>query len=196
MGRVGKKLKMRRIKPYLLTRLPKVKLNEPFERYKVRIPVRLRHMPDDVLEQWPFEVDVVRSALNQVSNLASWKYQQLELTSAQVLSIRHYPYDENRLFPKAYEWIKPQGVAIRPEWFNTMLAQGTFVRPIILAFEAKHHAHPVLRFEYPDIEPMFAPYHLLEGNRRLSLLRFMIENEVEGLKDKHLVWLVDMNSDN
>ncbi|EJA7359023.1 hypothetical protein ACSVUS_000598 [Vibrio alginolyticus] len=192
MGRTGTKRKMKHIRSYLSTELPEVRDNELFANYKTRLPHRLKNIPDDVLEQWPFEVEVVRKALNQRKDFVHWTYRLVELTSNEILTIRHYPYDESRLFPKAHEWLSPKGVPLRPIWFDRMLEQGTFIRPIILAHNANNQVHPILSFEYPALDAMFTPYHLLEGNRRLSLLRAMIELKMEGVKERHSVWLVDM----
>lgn len=136
--------------------------------------------------------DVIE-ALNCLCHCHEWEFKYTKLTNEEILTIRHYQYDELRLFPKAYNWIRMKGQR-GPSFYDWMMENGTFPRPIIVAHNAGDYKHPILEHRYgKGIDKMFTPYHLLEGNRRLALLRAMIEQKQCNLKELHSVWLVTMN---
>ena len=181
----------------MAAKLPQVKAESSFDSFLDSIPKEYSHFPNDVLEQWIYEHgkgdgDVIK-ALNNLCRCHEWTFKCTKFTNEEILTIRHYPYDEKRLFPKANNWIRMKG-QIGPSFYHWMMENGTFPRPIIVAHNANDHKHPILKHRYgEDIDKMFAPYHLLEGNRRLALLRAMIEQMHCNLKEQHSIWLVTMS---
>ncbi|OEE56643.1 MULTISPECIES: hypothetical protein [Vibrio] len=177
-----------------MTHFPKVGHEVSFDDFYKLIPEELSNFPESVLRQWVYEHgkgdgDVV-DALNLIPNLSQWDFQLVELSNAEIESIKHYPYDEKRLLEKGEWWVR-SGRHSAPAFCNFMLEQGTTPAPLIVARNASNHSHPILEFRYPGHEgPMLKPLHLLEGNRRFALLRAMINKGTASLKDKHSVWVV------
>ncbi|RWX52857.1 hypothetical protein [Photobacterium chitinilyticum] len=179
-----------------MVQFPVVNEDTSFEEFQGMLPEELSNFPEDVLRQWVYrhgkgDGDVI-SALNILPGISEWQFHLVEMTNAEIESIRHYEYDESKLFPKGNWWLG-SGRHNAPEFCDYMMEHGTYPVPIIVAKNASSHNHPILDFRYPGHDgPMLEPFHLLEGNRRFALLRAMIKNGTAGLKDMHDVWLVTM----
>ncbi len=180
-----------------MIKFPKIDHDVSFSDFCELIPEELKNFPEDVLGQWVYDHgkgdgDVI-DALNQIPNLEKWSFQQVEMSNAEIQSIRHYPYDEKKLLPRGEWWLKT-GRHSAPSFCDLMLKEGTTPRPIIVAKNASGHNHPILEHRRPEVEgPMLEPLHLLEGNRRFALLRAMINKNYPTLKETHLVWVVTMS---
>lgn len=182
-----------------MIKFPKIGHEVSFSDFCHKVPEELSNFPEDVLRQWVYEHgkgdgDVI-DALNRIPNLSKWTFDLVDISNADIESIKHYPYDEKRLLGKGEWWLK-SGRHNAPEFCDYMLEHGTTPVPLIVAQNASYHNHPIIEFRYPEHEgPMLEPFHLLEGSRRYALLRAMINNDVDSLQDKHLIWVVTMPED-
>lgn len=169
--------------------VPIAEPNESFEAYRHRWPTELDHFPDCVIRQWPYEVDEVAQALGEIEDLSEWTFERVHFSNDQIMTIRHYLYDEKLMFGKAEKWFGP-GRHHAPAFLDFMKERGTYPVPIIVAVDAEDRVHPYLAYHRGETELMCAPYHLIEGNRRWALLRQMIQAQHPNLLEQHQVWLL------
>lgn len=157
---------------------------EPIEAYLKRWPQELRNFPENVIEQWvhrhnPQFLDEWSSL-----NIHEWKFECREMTTEEILGIQHL---DGELEHWDYVGLKLMPTKDKYQWLSLkMEEQGTFPEPIIVAENAGAVLHPRGR----EGEYMKAPFQLIEGHRRLGLLRAMHAKKVPSLKARHCVWVV------
>ena len=157
-------------------------------------PRELNNFPDCVKKQWPFRHRDARNAwFCGQYDIEKWSFSLGEFSNPEILKIKHI--DKQRM-EELDKVIKCNLTDPRRNQSKTWLEQflfenGTFPVPIIVAVDAGRLSHP-LQLGFPN-ETMSEPTQLIEGNRRLGNLRYMIKSNNPNLKEKHQVWVMKFN---
>jgi hypothetical protein len=161
---------------------------ESIESYLARWPSKFANIPNNVIEQWIHRHNP--QFIEEWVGLSpeKWKFELVEMSNEEIYSIQHldgelkhwdYVGDKILFSDDRYQWL---AIYIREN--------GTFPEPIICAVNAGHIHHPRGRKD----EMMMEPYQLIEGHRRIGLIRAMIRKSVATLKSHHKVWLLDFSA--
>lgn len=152
---------------------------EPFADYWLRWPAKYSHVPEVVADTW------IHRHWQQFRGWRglkpeSWTYEMRRLTAQQVLTIGDVSDPKKDGDEWGYDLI--EGIKSGECWLRDyMLANGTTPAPILIAESAGHVSHP-----HHDGK-MAEPFQLIEGHRRLALLKAMIRLECPNLQSHHEV---------
>lgn len=173
--------------------IPKVKRYgdievEPFEDYVSRWPKELCNFPVSVIEDWVYLHNPQFIGMWAPLRPELWTFSLREMSNEEIMSIQHldgelehYDYVGNKLLGTTDPY---QRLA------QYMGKNGTYPVSIIVAVNAEGIQHPKGRAG----ELMKTPLQLIEGHRRLGLLREMNRREWPALRPTHDVWALSFST--
>lgn len=175
--------------------IPKVRPNgdfdvETFEQYVSRWPSDLPNFPRAVIKDWVYRhnpqfIDLWTPLLPEL-----WAFSLQEMTNEEIMSIQHL---DGELEHYDYVGRRILGTTAGNQYLAQYMAEnGTYPAPIIVAANAEGIQHPKGRVG----ELMKTPLQLVEGHRRLGLLREMNRRNWPTLKAKHEVWILHFTGHN
>ncbi|WP_414430932.1 hypothetical protein ACMG4M_05955 [Alcanivorax sp. IL3] len=159
---------------------------EGLEDYLANWPEHLKNIPECVIEQWIYRHNDTFIDLWSGYEPENWGFELVQFDNDEVFEIMHLEGELEQYDYVGEEFIKQPYK--RGYLADYMLENGTFPQPIIVAIDAGDLEHPR---SHPG-EYMEEPYQLIEGHRRLGLLRTMINNGLE-TTNFHEVWLMHFN---
>ncbi|MGY3571627.1 hypothetical protein [Vibrio paucivorans] len=160
---------------------------ESFKSYYSRWPKNLRNIPKNIVEQWVYRHN--ETFLEMWSELRphKWSFQRKNFSVKECLGITHLPREIEHYEDVGNRYIRQ--VNDRDFLSNYMLQHGKFPQPIIVARGASAILHP----KGAHLNEFMTDNQLIEGHRRLGLLRAMFKNEMK-LKSKQKVWVMRINT--
>jgi hypothetical protein len=166
---------------------PDFEPEESLESYLEKWPEQLDNIPECVIDQWCYRHNDIFIKSWSGYKPENWDFELVKLDCNQIFEIEHLDGELDHYDYVGDEFIKHPYK--RDFVANYMLEHGTFPQPIIVAVDAGELEHPK---SLPG-ECMKEPYQLIEGHRRLGLLRAMINSGVATAKS-HKVWLMKFNT--
>lgn len=159
---------------------------ESFEEFLECWPFGLNNFPEEVIEDWVYRhnEDFLRDWSNY--NLDEWEFESADFSIGDILSIGHLEGEMEKCDNSGVNILNSLGSYMEHELAPYMSEHGTYPVPIIVAENAFEVQHPK---SYPN-EYMATPYQIIEGHRRLGVLRTMIERRVPEVADTHRVWII------
>lgn len=166
---------------------PDFEPEETFESYLNKWPKVLSNIPVSIIEQWCYRhnEEFIKSWLSY--NPEKWSFKLETFSKEDILKIDHLDGELKKWEDIGNRLIKQSNT--RLFLTNYMLNYGTFPEPIIVATDGGMLTHPK---SLPG-ETMKEPYQLIEGHRRLGILRAMYSNEIK-MQEFHQVWLLMFNT--
>lgn len=166
---------------------PDFQPEESFESYLNKWPAELDNIPNCVIEQWCYRHNDQFIESWSSYNPEKWSFELVRFDNDMVYEIGHLKNELNHYDHVGRQYIKYEHTR---DFVGTyMLNYGTFPQPIIVAVDGGKLEHPRSR---PG-ELMKEPYHLIEGHRRLGMLREMIR-QGQQVSKVHPVWLMSFNT--
>lgn len=158
---------------------------EPFDQYRARWPKKYDNVPDAVIETWIYRHWREFRAWLPLRPL-EWKYEPQEMTSEEVLNVRHVGDWMQTLDYWGNDLL--DGTMRKTTWLGSfMLDNGTTPSPIIIARGAGKWHHPREHGCY-----MQEPLQLIEGHLRLAYLRALILRPDSLVRTAHHVILATL----
>ncbi|MGN7838496.1 hypothetical protein [Stenotrophomonas sp. 22385] len=149
--------------------------SESFESYLDRWPKQLRQFPEDVIREWVWRHWGDFEVLWADRGLEHFQFKLCSYSNADILGIGRFDSWDDL----AYRSLDP----LDPLDFwvgRYMISHGTFPAPIIVATNSAGLIHP-------RGLPM-PPSLLIEGHKRLGMLRGLLSLEYPSVQAKHQVW--------
>lgn len=166
---------------------PDFEPEESFETYLKKWPKNLSNIPSSIIEQWCYRHNEVFVKSWQSYSPEKWSFRLETFSNKEILKIEHLDGELENWEATGINLLKKHHAS---NWLcNYMLTNGTFPEPIIVAMDGGKLKHPK---SLPG-EFMKEPYQLIEGHRRLGILRAMLHNEELKVMELHKVWLLMFN---
>jgi hypothetical protein len=158
--------------------------HESFEDFLGRWPSQLANFPEDVIREWVWRHSDDFYRLWSDRGIERFAFERRAYDAEAVLGIgRHESWDD-----LAERGLDPNHPAPLDFWLGRyMIEHGTFPTPIIVAVNSDGLVHP-------RNLPM-RPNHIIEGHRRLGMLRGLIGLGYQGLRPTHAVWELTLPPD-
>lgn len=160
--------------------LAKLNDDETFEAYLSRWPKELSHIPETIIESLAFEHNQQVVENPDVYDFERWRCRSAIFSNAEIASVRHFNDRELNGRGIAEEFYRSQRP--RTPLFDWMLTNGTFPKPILIIENGANHDHIVPKRAG---ESLYEPYHIFEGQRRLSYLKYFIELGLPNFRNQH-----------
>lgn len=155
---------------------------EPFEKYFSRWPRELCNFPRYVIEHWVYRHNLQFLDMWAPLRPELWTFSLQEMTNEEIMSVQHLDGELEHYDSVGRKLLGTTDPHQKLAQYMSM--NGTYPVPIIVALNAEGIQHPKGR----EGELMKTPLQLIEGHRRLGLLREMNRRSWPTLKSKHEVW--------
>lgn len=160
---------------------------ESFEEYFKRWPEQLGNIPKDVVQQWAYYHN--EEFLENWAPLdpVKWDFTAVEFTNDKIMEIDHLDGKIERMDSKGDEVFRRREPGY--DTWDFMFEYGTTPCPMIVVRDADGVVPP----GGINQEVMKTPLQIVEGHRRLTLIRAFIRHGYRKLQSTHRVWILNLN---